>query len=120
MKNTPRLGADPLDWIAPSPAPAPAAPAPSPAPGGARLLEGLETRREGKEAKAKLEQRMAAAQALDYLEAVLAGLRSGRLRLGRGQEALGLALAGQVDLEIKAGVKKGRAKCALSLEWETD
>jgi amphi-Trp domain-containing protein len=137
MSDVKRLGADPLAWIAsggnagnasgktePAPPVAPgqaggASPAATAKAAGGALAD-LEVRREDKEHKAKLEKRLATEQACAALEALLAGLRAGRLDVGREPGVWRLPVGASVDLELKIAAKKDKARCTLSLEWKID
>jgi len=148
MSDAKRLGADPLAWIGPGanagaepgksePAP-PAAPVQTegaasaatgkaasapPAPAvkaEAGALAGLDVRREDKEYKAKLEKRLATEQACATLEVLLAGLRAGRLDVGREPGVWRLPVGRAMDVELKIAAKKDKARISLSLEWKID
>jgi len=130
MSDVKRLGTDPLAWIGPGAEPegaenprpllpAQSDPAPPEATGKGALTE-LAVRREDKETKAKLEKRLSSEQACAVLEAMLAGLRGGRLDLGREPGTWHLPVGRAMDVELKIAAKKDKARLALSLEWKID
>ncbi|MBF0482021.1 MAG: amphi-Trp domain-containing protein [Desulfovibrionaceae bacterium] len=126
MSDGKRLGADPLAWIGPGQNAATASgeagnqpPQPA-AKAGESALAGLDVRREDKEYKAKLEKRLEIEQVCSTLDALSAGLRAGRLDLGREPGVWRLPVGRALDLELKISAKKDKARCALSLEWKIE
>lgn len=57
------------------------------------------------------------AQAAAYLEAVLAGLKSGTVCVQRGEEYLVVKPAALVEVEVEAKSKKGKESLSLELSW---
>lgn len=66
----------------------------------------------------KAELAMSLPDVTEYLEAIVAGLREGRVYLEHGGKVLGLYPGETVTLELSAKQKKNRDKLSLELSWE--
>ena len=56
-------------------------------------------------------------EAVEYLENLLAGLKSGSIEVRSGEQSVTLVPADMVAMEIEAKVKKGKRKFAYELAW---
>lgn len=65
----------------------------------------------------KAELLMALPELTQYLEAIVTGLREGRVYLEHGDEVVGLTPAPTVTLEIEAKQKKDKEKLCLEISW---
>jgi len=68
--------------------------------------------------KADYEARLTRAEALEYLEAIVEGLRKGILTISTPGRVLTLRPGGLIELELGAKQKKDREKLQLELEWK--
>ena len=66
----------------------------------------------------KAELQMAMPELVRYLEAILDGLREGKVYLEHGGEVVALNPAGTVTLEIEAKQKKDKEKLSLEVSWQ--
>lgn len=72
---------------------------------------------DGEKQKVSIEQQMAYADAVAYLEALLKGFKEGRIVVERGGEAVVLTPPQNVNVEIEARRKGDKQKFSLELEW---
>ncbi|HEU6437819.1 MAG TPA: amphi-Trp domain-containing protein [Nitratidesulfovibrio sp.] len=72
---------------------------------------------DGEKQKVSIEQHMAYADAVAYLEALLKGFREGRIVVERGGESVVLTPPQSVNVEIEARRKGDKQKFSLELEW---
>ncbi len=72
---------------------------------------------DGEKQKVSIEQHMAYADAVAYLEALLRGFKEGRIVVERGGEAVVLTPPQNVNVEIEARRKGDKQKFSLELEW---
>lgn len=72
---------------------------------------------DGEKQKVSIEQHMAYADAVAYLEALLKGFKEGRIVVERGGEAVVLTPPQNVNVEIEARRKGDKQKFSLELEW---
>jgi amphi-Trp domain-containing protein len=56
-------------------------------------------------------------EAVAYFEAVVSGLRNGKLRFRRAQESISLEPAANVEVEVKASRKGRKEKVSFELSW---
>ena len=59
-------------------------------------------------------------QAIDFVDGLLAGMRSGTIYLEKGNETLILCPEEEVEIEIKGSQKKGKGKISFELSWEKE
>ena len=79
-----------------------------------------ESRDEGrKSSKQKISfgSRMDRAEAVTYFEAIVAGLKSGRVEFRQGDDELVLNVGEDVEVAVKASKKGEKEKVSFSLEW---
>lgn len=70
--------------------------------------------------KVKFKGMMQHEEAVHYLEAILNGLRKGKLQFKQGEERVALAPNGaSVRVEVKAERKSDKEKLSLELSWST-
>ena len=72
---------------------------------------------DGEKQKVSIEQHMAYADAVAYLEALLKGFKEGRIVVERGGESVVLTPPQNVNVEIEARRKGDKQKFSLELEW---
>lgn len=72
---------------------------------------------DGEKQKVSIEQQMAYADAVAYLEALLKGFKEGRIVVERGGESVVLTPPQSVNVEIEARRKGDKQKFSLELEW---
>jgi amphi-Trp domain-containing protein len=129
MSDEKRLGANPLDWVAPE-RPADAADSPftraeRPAPRAPQgtLFSAPDTIQEedlmGKD-KIKIKQTLDTAQVVAHLEDLAQSLSAGVVRAENGGDSVVLVAAETMKFEMKLSRKKDKAKCAIEMEWEDD
>lgn len=68
----------------------------------------------------KAELQMALPELIHYLEAIVDGLRQGRVYLEHGGEVVGLNPSGTVTLEVEAKQKKDKEKLTFEVSWKRD
>ena len=56
-------------------------------------------------------------QVVDYLEALISSLKSGKVYMEQGGKVVTLTPTDDMDVEIEAGEKKGKQKFSLELVW---
>ena len=59
-------------------------------------------------------------QAIDFVDGLLAGMKSGTIYLEKGNETLVLCPEEEVEIEIKGSQKKGKGKISFELSWEKE
>lgn len=67
--------------------------------------------------KVVFENTMAREEAVSYFEAIVTGLKKGRLHIKQGDASLELQPGQQVDVEVVASRKKGRERISFEIEW---
>lgn len=67
--------------------------------------------------KISLEMHSSRQEVVEYLEGLAEGLRAGTLALEQDERRLALAVPENLDMEIEAKVKKGKAKFSIELSW---
>ena len=67
--------------------------------------------------KVVFENTMAREEAVSYFEAIVTGLKKGRLCIKQGDASLDLEPGQQVDVEVVASRKKGRERISFEIEW---
>lgn len=72
----------------------------------------------GSKQELKAELVMSLPELTQYLEAIVEGLREGRVYLEHGGKVLGLCPGESIALELSAKQKKDREKLSLELSWE--
>lgn len=75
-----------------------------------------ESRKSSKQ-KISFDSRMDRAEAVTYFEAIVAGLKSGRVEFRQGEDELVLSVGEDVEVAVKASKKGEKEKVSFSLEW---
>jgi len=70
-----------------------------------------------KKIKINYEAAMPRSEAVSYFEAIIGGLRSGRLEFRQEGETLVLSPPDQLEIEVKAQRKGDKAKVVFEIEW---
>ena len=73
-----------------------------------------------KKRKIKFESKLDREDAVVYFQAILDGLRKGRLQLKQGEELLIFTPASKLALEVKAGKKDDKEKISFELSWHVE
>lgn len=70
--------------------------------------------------KVKFESFMPREEAVAYFEAIVTGLKKGRIQFKQGEATLALDPPAYLDISVKASRKEGREKIFFELGWRTD
>ena len=73
-----------------------------------------------KKAKVSFNATMQREEAVAYLEAIVGGLRAGRMQFRQGEEHLVLEVGENVEVEVKATRKGDKGKVTFELGWRGD
>lgn len=79
--------------------------------------EKTNAKKAGKKVDVEFENTMSREEAVSYFEAIVAGLKKGRLHIKQGDQSLDLEPAQQVDVEVRASHKKGRERIRFEIAW---
>lgn len=69
--------------------------------------------------RVKFESTLTRLEAAAYFEAIVSGLRKGALKFKQGEDAISLAPAEHVEVEVKAQRKKGKENVSFEISWHT-
>ena len=70
--------------------------------------------------RVKFESTLPRLEAVAYFDAIVAGLRKGAVKFKQGDDAISLAPADHVDIEVKAQRKKNKEQVSFEITWRTD
>lgn len=73
-----------------------------------------------KKIKIAYEASMPRNEAVSYFEAIIGGLRSGRLEFRQDEDSLVLSPPDQLEVEVKAQLKGDKARVVFEIEWSDD
>ncbi|HMQ20870.1 MAG TPA: amphi-Trp domain-containing protein [Planctomycetota bacterium] len=76
-----------------------------------------EEKKASKKVEVEFENSMSREEAVSYFEAIVAGLKKGRLHIKQGDQSLDLEPGQQVDVEVQASRKKGRERICFEIAW---
>ena len=71
------------------------------------------------DSRVKFESTLTRLEAVAYFEAIVSGLKKGALKFKHGEDAISLAPAEHVDVEVKAQRKKGKEHVSFEIAWHT-
>ncbi len=86
-------------------------------PDGEQVDERAGEPRKSSKQKISFDSRMDRAEAVTYFEAIVAGLKSGRVEFRQGDDELVLNVGEEVEVAVKASKKGEKEKVSFSLEW---
>jgi amphi-Trp domain-containing protein len=73
-----------------------------------------------KRAKIEFEDSMPRNEAISYFEAIIGGLRSGRLEFKQGEQTLVLSPPDRLEIEVKAQSKGDKARVVFEIAWSDE
>jgi amphi-Trp domain-containing protein len=76
--------------------------------------------KKSKKAKIEFEASMPRNEAISYFEAIIGGLRSGRLEFKQGDQTLVLNPPDRLEIEVKAQSKGDKGRVVFEIEWSDE